>query len=149
MPRFDHAQPATGLMAELEPTGSLGPGASAQQLAEFQALLGVALPSDYTAFLAWANGWEGFCGESYLRLDGVEGVLAGDDAFRSQFPGMIAIGGDGGLETYALDYRQGECSGLVAVDRNSTDPEDIWFVGPNFSEALQSMKARPDGPWQE
>ena len=111
---------ADRLISELDPTHRRGNGASPEQLSLLEARLGVALPSDYKAFLAFANGWEGFHGECYLQLDPIEDVLAGDDLFRSLFPAMIAIGGDGGLETFALDYRSGDvCGGLVAVDRNS------------------------------
>jgi hypothetical protein len=133
----------------LAPPGSRAPGARPEQLADLESRLGLLLPSDYKAFLGFANGWEGFYGGVYLRLDGIEVVAAENHLFRSQFAGLVAIGGDGGLETFALDSREGPtCRGLVAVDRNSPDPRDIWPIGPSFCEALQVLKVRPDGPWQ-
>jgi hypothetical protein len=119
-----------------------GRGLTPRQLAEFERAFGVTFPTDYASFLLWANGWEGWIGrESYLRLHGAEGLtLANDSAFRQAFPDLVAIGSDGGLETYALDYRQRLPSpGVVRVDRNSADELDVWVFAEGFSEALAAL----------
>jgi hypothetical protein len=73
---------------------------------EAQGELGVQLPADYVQFLRWGDGWEGWVGKSYVRLLGRDDLPWANDAdFRLGFPGLIAVGGDGGLETFALDFR--------------------------------------------
>jgi hypothetical protein len=57
---------------------------------------------------------------------------------------VCAIGSDGGLETYAIDFRKGLLNpGIVAVDRNSADERDIWPVARGFLEALDALGEAP------
>jgi hypothetical protein len=118
-----------------------GPGLMPAQLAEVQILLGIQLPADYIQFLEWGDGWEGPLGESYIQLAGHHDLPWANDAdFRLAFPGLIAIGGDGGLETYALDFRQnGASPGIVSIDRNSSDPGDVWPIADGFTDALTAL----------
>jgi hypothetical protein len=125
------------------------PGADDAAIAEVEARIGVRLPDDHKAFLRWSNGWEGEFGETWLVLDDTDSISdANDKAFRESFPGYVAIGGDGGGQTYALDYRQGDRpEGLVAMDRVSADVEDIWPIRASLTESLACLLEQPDGPW--
>lgn len=119
-----------------------GPGRPTDEIAGVEAALGHRLPSDYRDLLAWGDGWEGWIGEAYLRLHGLADLPWANDAdFRQAFPGLVAIGGNGGLETYALDFRRGgSMSGVVAVDRNSSDERDLLPIAQTFSEALVRLQ---------
>lgn len=112
--------------------------------------LGIKLPLDYRAFLSWSGGWEGRFGERWLVLDHPRGVrLANNDAFRELFPGYVAIGGDGALETFAFRCEpRAFPTALVAIDRNSSDPEDIWPMASSLTESLELLLRIPNGPWQ-
>jgi hypothetical protein len=133
-----------------EPLGGLaaaarkGPGLTPEEVARVERALGFTLPPDYVQFLVWGDGWEGWIGGSYLQLLSRDELpFANDDHFRDAFPGLVDIGGDGGLETYALDYRpDGLMRGVVAVDRNSSDERDIWPVATSFTEALAALASR-------
>ena len=120
-------------------------GASAAAIAELEARLAVRLPDDHKAFLRWSNGWEGEFGETWLVLDDIKSILdANDEGFRKDFPGYVAIGGNGGLETYAFDFRQGDHPpAVVAIDRISGDEEDIWPVAPSLTASLARLLIDP------
>jgi hypothetical protein len=118
------------------------PGLTEGRLADLESSLGVSFPADYAQFLRWSDGWVGWIGDaSYVRLHGTDELqIANDGRFRSAFPGLLAIGGDGGLETYAIDFRQALPNpGIVAVDRSSADERDIWPVAGGFLEALDAF----------
>jgi hypothetical protein len=130
--------------AGLNPARRSGPGLTDIQIADLELALGRRLPGDYARFLRWANGWRGTHGSAYIALASVEDLVwMNDDEFRSAFPGLIDIGGDGGLESYALDYRNaGAPPGLVAVDRVSASPEDIWPLATGFVAGLAVLAQR-------
>jgi hypothetical protein len=134
----------------IEAGGTRRAGATDEAIADVATRLGVQLPDDYAAFLRWSNGWDGEFGGTWLVLDAIEAVPdANDGAFRDDFPGYVAIGGNGGLETYALDYRGGgDTGGLVAIDRVSGDPEDMWPIASSMTESLARIFVQPAGPWQ-
>jgi hypothetical protein len=132
-----------------EAGGSRRPGATDAAIAEAEAQLGVRLPDDHAALLRWSNGWEGEFGDTWLVLDDSDSLPdANDGGFREGFPGYVAIGGNGGLVTYALDYRQtAQPDALVAIDRVSADEEDIWPIASSLTESLARMLVQPEGPW--
>lgn len=125
----------------LSPASRKGPGLEPGQEATIEHLLGVRFPADYLRFLRWGNGWEGWLGDQYLRLHGVDELSSANDAaFRQAFPDLVAIGSDGALETYALDLRSDRLSSdVVALDRNSADERDIWPVAAGFLKALEAI----------
>ena len=123
--------------------------AAFSRIEALEARLGVRFPVDYKDFLRWSNGWDGNFGETWLVLDDIDSVIdANDEGFREGFAGYVAIGGNGGLETYALDYRSGpEPAAVVAIDRVSADADDIWRIAPSLTESLARLLAEPSGPW--
>jgi hypothetical protein len=129
--------------------GDRRPGATEEQIDALEKQLGVRLPDDHRAFLSWSDGWDGEFGDTWLVLDNTEALADGnDESFRKSFPGYVAVGGNGGLETFALDYRKGTgASGVVAIDRNSASPDDIWRIASSLTGALERLLDQPDGPW--
>jgi hypothetical protein len=97
----------TRLLTALELIQHGRAGAAMEDIRAAEDQLGRTLPDDHRAFLMWSNGWEGLYGESYLHLGSIDDILlANAPDFQESFPGLIAVGGDLGMETYALDYRQ-------------------------------------------
>lgn len=125
------------------------PGATPTHIRWAERQLAITLPDDYRAFLLWSNGWEGTLGKAYLQLVPLHELSgANDEAFRSTYPGALAIGGDGGLETFALDYRRGQAPPrLLAIDRNNPFPDSVRRIGPSFAAGIARLRRDPDGPW--
>ena len=67
--------------------------------------LAKSLPESYFAFLARANGGEGFIGDRYVQLWRVEELVEMNRAYKNAefFPNLFFIGSDGGGEAYAFD----------------------------------------------
>ena len=123
---------------------SLGDPATPAEIALAEASLSLASPPDLREFLLAANGCEGaFPGSgeplSVYALD--EMLLYNTDEFRDSFPGLIAIGGNCGLEIYALELVQGGgIAGMVAID--PIDPESALPVARTFSDAIRVLADR-------
>jgi hypothetical protein len=132
-------EPFLGLAAE----NRKGAGRTADEIDRVETTIGRHLPSDYRALLEWGDGWEGWIGEGYLQLHGLGDLQGANDAhFQDGLPGLVAIGGNGGLETYALDYREGDSmSGVVAIDRNSADESDVVPVAETLAGALVRLRS--------
>jgi hypothetical protein len=126
-----------------------GRGATDAEIGTAEGLLGVTLPDDLKDFYRWSDGWDGFYGEAPLQIDALVDLQSHNDPqFRQLYPGVIAIGGNGGLETYALDYRGGSTSsGLVAFDAIA-GLESALRIAESFAEALDMLRTNYLGPWQ-
>jgi hypothetical protein len=88
-------------------------------------------------------------GEAPLKIDALADLQSHNDAaFRELYPGVIAVGGNGGLETYALDYRGSSTpTTLVAFDAIA-GLESVWPIAGSFAEALDALRTNYLGPWQ-
>jgi hypothetical protein len=65
------------------------------------------LPTDYVEFLKISNGGEGFIGENYIILWGVDELVSMNRSYEVQInsPGLLVFGSDGGGEAYGFDMR--------------------------------------------
>jgi hypothetical protein len=72
---------------------------------EALASLPKSLPESYFAFLARANGGEGFIGDRYVQLWRAEELAEMNRAYKTEefFPNFFFIGSNGGGEAYAFD----------------------------------------------
>ena len=79
--------------------------ASTEALASLGTVLAKSLPESYFAFLARANGGEGFIGDRYVQLWRAEELAEMNRAYKTTefFPNLFFIGSDGGGEAYAFD----------------------------------------------
>jgi len=125
-------------------------GATSFEIETAESALNVSFPDDYRAFLAWSNGWEGWLGEAYLQFASTQDLpFANDDAFRRLNPRVLAIGGDGGLETFVLDYQYpGIPPALLALDRNADLRSKRW-IAASFTAGVERLKREPEGPWDQ
>ncbi|HLY12827.1 MAG TPA: SMI1/KNR4 family protein [Candidatus Limnocylindrales bacterium] len=142
--------PTTMIELLASANGSMRPGASESDIEEAEAQMGRRLPEDLRSFLRWSDGWEGTFGDTWLVLESAEQIVRiSHSSFREAFPGFIAIGGNGGLEVYALDYRGGDRpTGIYAIDPNSLDEQDAWLIGPSVTASLWRLLVQPHGPWE-
>src|SRR6266536_1768239 len=94
------------------------PGLTDVDIAQLEADLGVTFPPDVRAFLRWSDGGDDWLGEAYVSIHSAEDLRAcNGDEFREFFPGLVHIGGNGGLEGFCLDYRADRIlSPMVSVD---------------------------------
>jgi hypothetical protein len=79
--------------------------ASTQAVTSLRTGLAKSLPESYFAFLARANGGEGFIGERYVQLWRAEELAEMNRAYKTTefFPNLFFIGSDGGGEAFAFD----------------------------------------------
>lgn len=122
------------------------PGATEQEITDAERDLGIDFPADYRRFLLWSNGWEGFHGSAYIQLLSVSDVRThNDELFRRAYPGVAAIGGDGGMEEFALHYRDGRFHGVVTFDPIAGLDSAIP-LGETFTAAMARLAVEPS-PW--
>ena len=116
-------------------------GASDEAIERLTAVAPVPLPESYLSLLKFSNGGEGplpvepCC----LRLDSAEVVVQTelDGTFHEFFPGLFVIGGNGGGEVVAFDFRSGPPYRLVFFDMTNIDlPESVLPLADTFDEAL-------------
>jgi SMI1 / KNR4 family (SUKH-1) len=133
--------------AGVDPTA---PGAEPDEIEELERALGVVFPDDYRTFLRWSNGWAGWLGEEYIALSSTSDLpWANDEDSRRLYPGVVNVGGDGGLETFALDFRSGsDARGLVTFDRVA-GLGSVRRLGPSFAAGIARLVREPNGPWDE
>lgn len=104
------------------------PPASAAEIHQFEASVGLKLPKDYVEFLQWTNGGVGFIGpNAFVRFWRLEELAEKNKAYEvaEYAPGLFIFGSDGGGEAYAFDIRT---SAMSIVE--------IPFVGMELKVAL-------------
>jgi len=104
------------------------------------------LPKAYLQLLADTNGGEGPLPVQplWLVLYPAEEVaqIARDATFEEFFPGLFVIGGNGGGEAIAIDFRGSHPSPIVAFDMTNSDIEEsVRPLAASF-EALLDMVGR-------
>jgi hypothetical protein len=85
------------------------PGATGEDISALGAFFGQPLPSDYEAFLRFANGARivghgGWCVRVWAAYD-IPSWAAAHDFFSGEFPGVMPIADDGGDECIGFDLR--------------------------------------------
>jgi hypothetical protein len=129
--------------------GETRPGATEEQVSAAEREIGLPFPEDLRAFLRWSNGWDGWLEGWPFNLDGTHELpAANDESFQKSFPGCLAVGGNGGLETYAVRRDPSGSSIVVAIDRNSASVADVWPIAATLTEAVDRLRTQPTGPWQ-
>jgi hypothetical protein len=99
--------------------------ASISDIRQFEMTLGRPLSADYTAFLLYANGGEGWVGDNgYISLWPLEEILEANKScgFDEFAPHLLAFGSDGGGEAFAFNMRVNEMP-VVMVDYIAIEDE--------------------------
>lgn len=112
------------------PSFTLAPAASTAQL-EVLGTLHANLPFEYVEFLRSANGGEGWIGDNYVQLWGVERVVELTTLFREiwthlNVEGLLFVGGDGGSEQLVLDARTDKPSVILLPNACSGLADTPW-----------------------
>jgi hypothetical protein len=112
--------------------------ASTEALASLRTRLAKSLPESYFAFLARANGGEGFIGERYVQLWSAEELAEMNRAYKTVdfFPDLFFIGSDGGGEAYAFDLSRTDAT-VFAVPFVGL-PSDARAIANSFDSFLAS-----------
>lgn len=77
---------------------------SDKELTDLESRLNTKLPDDYKSFLKKINGFEGFLGQSYVRLVGTNDIVEFTDLYCSEiYPDKICIGTNGGGEVFVIE----------------------------------------------
>ena len=108
-----------------------------RELANAGRVLGIEWPSDYVEVITRHDGAEGDVGPFGLVLYRADELIERNrhEAMES-FPGLVMIGGDGGLEALAIDRATGEVLLVPWVGG-----EEDWLVlGSTLTEALQRLE---------
>jgi hypothetical protein len=126
------------------------PGATLEVARQACAALNLNPPPDFVAALQYANGGEGFVGQSYFHLYSTEEMLSYNAAYQvKQFaPGFIIFGSNGGGEAFGFDARH-EPPEIVQIPFIPLDfelAERFGFGFIDFLRALGKIDANRDGP---
>jgi hypothetical protein len=114
--------------------------ASVEAIREVESMLKAPLPLDYVDFLLYADGGEGFVGNSYLVLWPTKDLVTLNEAygFPEFTPGLFAFGSDGGSEAFAFDMRS-PSNQAVMVPFVGMALSEIFLIGSNFIKFLERM----------
>jgi hypothetical protein len=99
-------------------------------------------PDDYTSFLVWSNGGEGYLGTLYLSLWDVETIvqLNNDYQIVTYLPELLAIGTDGGGLCYALDFTGAlDNPSFIRVPLGDLDRSSVEVVGTSFRDGIEQL----------
>jgi hypothetical protein len=115
--------------------------ATEAQVAAAEQFFAGKLPLDYIQFLQIANGGEGFIGEEYVVLWGVEELVDLNRGYEVEqsAPGLLVFGSNGGGEAFGFDT----CSPdrpVVQIPFIGMNWEDAWSKGNSFSNFLRQLR---------
>lgn len=99
--------------------------------------IGRELPGDYVAFLLQCDRFEGQYGLSYcVFYTSSEVIELNNNDWQEFYPGFVAVGSDGGLERYVINYNSSsiEYGFLPAIG----DSEDYKKVSSHWPSVLDT-----------
>jgi hypothetical protein len=119
--------------------------ASETQIGEIERRFGVCLPDDYGRFLLTRGSMSEFLSSAncYLQIYPIGDVIPVNEAgeIERRFPGALVVGGDGGREMLAYDFRQGQSS-FVLLDITAEDWSDAVYQAPSLTVLLAQLPER-------
>jgi len=130
-----------GTIASLLTNFAKRPAATKAAIEDCERALGTKLPEDYRDFLNFSNGGEGFIGSgSYCALYQVEDLPSRNEGYevKTQAPGFLLIGSDGGGEAFGFDMRSERCV-YVQMPFMPLEWEYARPLGSSFLEFLEHL----------
>ncbi len=121
--------------------------ASESALSAVREALPATIGDDYFAFLATANGGEGFIGDSYVVIYSTDDVLALNRAYEVHrfAPGLVLFGSNGGGEAFAFDSHS-QAASVVQVPFIPLRAQLAEPLGNSFSSFLEGLLAAQVDP---
>ncbi|MHA6194722.1 SMI1/KNR4 family protein [Pseudomonas wadenswilerensis] len=103
--------------------------------------LGCSLPRDYLEFISEYNGGEGFVGDNYLIVWGVDELVGFNRDYEvdEYAPGIILFGSDGGGEGYGFDRRDTKLP-IVRVPFIGMSLTYVETIADDFSSLLEFLR---------
>jgi hypothetical protein len=117
----------------------LQPGAEIGAIEAAEAAMGMTLPADYRAFLAFSDGYDGDVGEHYLMLWGTGQLPALATGYEVLPPQRgLLLGSNGGPTAYG--YWDGSYISVPFVAAGDVEAE-IRVLGADFEQFLAAIAA--------
>jgi hypothetical protein len=114
-------------------------GATESALEALVAAVGVDLPGDYLAFLAWSNGGEGSVGDNYLQVWSAERITRDPYPYGKWVPGLLFVASDGGEALFALDTSRAPMP-VVVTNSDDLEPEGVVELAPSFLAFIELLE---------
>lgn len=116
--------------------------ASETEIRDLENVLNVPLPSEYIELLRLYNGGEGELALSplWFQLFDVESVItrANDDFYKTEYPGILFFGGNGGLESIGFDMRAAQPWPIVAIDCIA-GLDSLIIISENIADFIEAI----------
>lgn len=93
---------------------------------------------DYRSFIRAHNGGEGFVGEGYLVIDGIDSILATLHRASEYGTAFLPFGSDGSDGLFAFDTSASNWPVLV-LPLTSASPEDVRQVALGFRDFIEKL----------
>jgi hypothetical protein len=120
-------------------------GASEAQIIKVEQYFGVRFPDDYRRFLTTQGSMASFVPPAgdYLTVHPVNQVIGINQAgsIPERFPGAVVIGGDGGREMLAYDFRD-DPPALVLLDITAEGWPAALYQAPSLTALLEQFPQR-------
>jgi hypothetical protein len=108
-----------------------------KEIIDLETRLNSKLPDDYKQFLKKINGYEGFLGQSYVRLVSVKELEEFTDIFCSEiYPDKICIGTNGGGEVFMIEKADKQQYGVAP---SIGDERDYIGLGDTIDKFLDRL----------
>lgn len=108
-----------------------------------ESALGFTLPQDYVFYILNYLGYEDFIGQEYVRLWDLDELVEMNKGYQIQnyLPSMFGIGGNGGGEMIALEYKGSVFTRVVLIPFIVMIEEDAIEIGNSFADFLVRLQS--------
>lgn len=112
-------------------------------IAFIETTFGFNLPHDYIFYLLNYVGFEDFVGKEYVRLWDMDELVEMNKGYQVQkyIPSMFGIGGNGGGEMIALEYKETDLARVVLIPFIVMIEEDAIEIGNSFTDFLSRLQS--------
>lgn len=127
-------------MTDLFARFSAHPGATNEQIASAEQVLGIRFPEDFREFVKERNGGEGLIGQTYVVLWHIQELGQKNRAYDPDVwaPGLLLFGTDGGNEGFGFDTRE-EVLPIIQIPLVGMSWGEARPLGDTFHDFLRNV----------